>query len=182
MVQNRCVPDSFPRVSRLARGYRPDQVDAFIGRVEAGVQTAVQVRTAGFDLVRGGYDVGAVDSRLDALEDELASSERRSVRVELGEQAFVSQLTTQAQALRTRLARPHGDRFARAGGLTAGYDVGEVDALVDRVGDYLDGHHLLSAEAVRTTVFRARRGSRAYVEQPVDAFLDRVVAVIGQVR
>ncbi len=181
MVQNRCVPDSLTRVSRLARGYRVEQVDAFLARVESGEVTSVQARTVGFDLVRGGYDVAAVDARLDELEDDLAGTERRSARVQLGEKAFVGQLTTKAQALRTRLARQHGDRFARAGGLSAGYDVTDVDALLDRVGDYLDGHHPLTAEEVRTAVFRPRRGSRAYSEQPVDTFLDRVVAVITQV-
>lgn len=181
MVQNRCVPETLARVPWWGRGYRAEHVDAFLARAATGEVTALQARTVGFDLVRGGYDVGAVDERLDELEDELAGTERRSARVRLGEKAFVGQLTTQAQALRSRLARQHGDRFARASGLTAGYDVTDVDALLDQVGDYLDGHHPLTVEAVRTAVFGARRGSRAYSEQPVDAFLDRVVAVIAQV-
>lgn len=181
VVQNRCVPAPFTRASRLARGYRIEQVDSFLARAEAGEVTAMQVRTVGFDVVRGGYVCAQIDERLDELEDELAFTERRSSRTQLGEQGFVGQLTTQAQALRTRLARQHGDRFARASGLTAGYDLTDVDALLDRIGDYLDGHSPLTADAVRSAVFRSRRGSRAYAEQPVDAFLDRVVSVITQV-
>ena len=36
----------------------------------------------------------------------------------------------------------------------------------------------LTVEAVRTSVFVARRGSRGYRETPVDAYLDRVVDVM----
>ncbi|HEX8495807.1 MAG TPA: DivIVA domain-containing protein [Actinomycetales bacterium] len=174
------MPD-FDRVPRYAKGYRVEQVDAFLARVDAGEVTANQVRTVGFDLVRGGYDVQAVDADLDRLEDQLGRDERRAARNQLGEQAFVRQVTTQAQALRARLAREHGDRFARVSGLGAGYDIADVDELCDQIGDYLDGEQPLSVEALRAAVFRVRRGSRAYSEQPVDAFLDRVVAVMTRV-
>lgn len=175
------MPATFARVPWYAKGYRADQVDAFLVRAEAGELGADHVRTVGFDLVRGGYDVQGVDAELDSLEDKLGRDERRTVRGRLGEQAFVAQVTTQAQALRARLAREHGDRFARVSGLGAGYDVTDVDELCDRIGDYLDGEHALSVEALRAAVFRIRRGSRAYSEQPVDAFLDRVVAVMTKV-
>lgn len=173
---------SFDRVSRLARGYRPEQVDAFLARVEGLEVDAAQVRTAGFDLVRGGYRIEVVDDALDRVEDELVGAERDRARSDLGESRFLTSVTNQAQVLRVRLARQHGDRFARAAAWSSGYEVADVDVLCDQLSDYLDGDQAVTVDAVRGAVFRTRRGSRGYDEGAVDAFLDRVVAVISTVR
>lgn len=175
------VAQSFPRAARLARGYAPGQVDAFFTRVLGSRVGAAEARTVGFDLVRGGYQITLVDDALDRVEDDLARVERERARSELGERAYVSQVTGQAQVLRGRLARQHGDRFARAGGWNSGYDIGDVDHLCDQVADYFDGDHALSVDDLRGAVFRVRRGSRAYDERAVDGFVDRVVSVIGKV-
>jgi DivIVA domain-containing protein len=175
------TPQSFSRVRGLARGYDVAQVDTFLTRALGGSLTAAQVRSVGFDLVRGGYEVDAVDQALDRLEDELAAGERRAEQASLGERRFVSQVTSQAQVLRARLARPHGDRFARATAWAPAYDVSDVDELCDLVADYFDGVQALSVDGLRSAVFRSRRGSRGYSEAAVDAFLDRVVAVITRV-
>jgi DivIVA domain-containing protein len=172
---------SFARVKGLGKGYDVAQVDAFLTRALGGSVTSAQVRSAGFDLVRGGYEVDAVDSALDRLEDQLAASERRDEQASLGERRFVSQITSQAQVLRARLARPHGDRFARATSWASAYDVTDVDELCDLVADYFDGAQPLTIDRLRSAVFRARRGSRGYSEAAVDAFLDRVVAVMSRV-
>ncbi len=181
VVSSPAEQQTFGRASRDTRGYRPGQVDAFFTRVLGGRVSAEEARTVGFDLVRGGYDVAAVDEALDRLEDDLARAERELSRGRLGERAFVGQVTGQAQVLRGRLTRQHGDRFARVGGWGTGYDVQAVDDLCDRVADYFDGDRALTAADVRGAVFGARRGGRAYDERAVDAFLDRVVAVITTV-
>lgn len=175
------VQQTFPRVSKLARGYQVGQVDAFFTRVLGMRVSANEARIVGFDLVRGGYDIEAVDEALDRVEDDLARAERDLVRDEMGERQFGSLVTGEAQALRSRLARQHGDRFARAGGWTSGYDVEQVDEICDQISDYFDGDHALAVDALRGAVFRTRRGSRAYSERAVDAFLDRVVTVISKV-
>jgi DivIVA domain-containing protein len=175
------VPQSFGRVHGLGKGYDAGQVDAFFTRALGGSLTSVQVRSVGFDLVRGGYDVDEVDQALDRLEDQLAAAERTDERASLGERRFVSQITGQAQVLRARLARPHGDRFARAATWAPAYDVTDVDELCDLVADYFDGAQPLAVDTLRTAAFRARRGSRGYSETAVDAFLDRVVAVMTRV-
>lgn len=172
---------SFRRVRGLGKGYDVAQVDTFLTRALGGGVTAAQVRGVGFDLVRGGYEVDAVDEALDRLEDELAASERRGEQTSLGERRFVSQITSQAQVLRARLARPHGDRFARAASWAPAYDVTDVDELCDLVADYFDGVQPLTVDRLRSAVFRSRRGSRGYSESAVDAFLDRVVAVMSRV-
>lgn len=175
------VQPSFPRAPRLTRGYQSGQVDAFFTRVLGARVTAGQVRTVGFDLVYGGYAVEVVDEALDRLEDDLAQAEREQLRSQLGERGFVAKLTGQAQMLRGRLAREHGDRFARAAGWSSGYDMGDVDDLCDQIADYFDGEQSLSVAELRAAVFRTRRGARAYSEPAVDNFLDRVVAVISSV-
>jgi DivIVA domain-containing protein len=175
------VPQSFGRVRGLGKGYDAGQVDAFFTRALGGSLTSAQVRSMGFDLVRGGYDVDEVDEALDRLEDQLAAAERTDERASLGERRFVSQITGQAQVLRARLARPHGDRFARATTWAPAYDITDVDELCDLVADYFDGAQPLAVDALRAAVFRSRRGSRGYSEAAVDAFLDRVVAVMTRV-
>lgn len=172
---------SFRRVRGLGKGYDVSQVDAFLTRVLGGSVSAAQVRSVGFDLVRGGYEVDAVDQALDQLEDRLAVSERRDEQASLGDRRFVSQITSQAQVLRARLARPHGDRFARATTWAPAYDVTDVDELCDLVADYFDGVQPLTVDGLRSAVFRSRRGSRGYSESAVDGFLDRVVAVMSRV-
>lgn len=172
---------SFTRVKGLGKGYDIAQVDTFLTRALGGSVTSAQVRSAGFDLVRGGYQVDAVDAALDRLEDQLAASERREEQVSLGERRFVSQVTSQAQVLRARLARPHGDRFARAATWASAYDVTDVDELCDLVADYFDGAQPLTIDQLRSAVFKTRRGSRGYSEAAVDSFLDRVVAVMSRV-
>jgi DivIVA domain-containing protein len=175
------APQSFARVRGLGRGYDVGQVDTFLTRALGGALTAAEVRSAGFDLVRGGYDVDQVDQALDQLEDRLAAHERQDEQASLGERRFVSRITSQAQVLRARLARPHGDRFARGATWAPAYDVTDVDELCDLVADYFDGVQPLTVQALRSAVFRGRRGSRGYSEAAVDSFLDRVVAVMTQV-
>ena len=175
------VQQTFPRASRLAKGYRVGQVDAFFTRVLGERVGPAEVRTVGFDLVRGGYQIEAVDEMLDRIEDDLARAERDRARADLGERGYLTAVTGQAQVLRGRLARQHGDRFARASGWGTGYDVAEVDELCDQAADYFDGDRALAVDALRDRVFRMRRGSRAYDERAVDAYLDRVVAVMIKV-
>jgi DivIVA domain-containing protein len=175
------APTRFRRVGKLARGYDVGQVDAFITRALGGGVTAEAIRRVGFDLKLGGYRVEQVDEALDRLEDEAADAERAGDRRGLGERAFVRDLTAQAQVLRARLARAHGDRFARGSAWERSYDVEQVDMLCDEIAEYFDGATSLSADDLRGAIFAARRGGRGYSERAVDRFLDRVVAVMSRV-
>src|SRR5680860_1450804 len=106
---------------------------------------------------------------------------REAVVGRQGEQALLDQLTRRAQTLHSRLTRPDGDRFARAHGVDASYDVGDVDELCTRLLGYFDDGEEMSADEVRRAVFRTRRGSRGYREAEVDAFLDRAVEIMVSV-
>ncbi|MGW5055559.1 DivIVA domain-containing protein [Actinokineospora sp. NPDC004072] len=78
---------AFDRAPLGRRGYREDQVDAFLDRVEAALAgtdplTADDVRTAVFDpasRVRRGYDEDQVDAFLDTVVAALSEREGRPV-------------------------------------------------------------------------------------------------------
>lgn len=177
---------SFHRVGRLNQGYDVEQVDAFFTRARIAYEqgatrstvTSQDVREVGFDLVRGGYDVGQVDSALDRLEDAFARREQETLRTRLGTDVALERLTARARSLRGRLTRPDGERFDRGSGLAPAYDPADVDELCHRLLRYFDDGDPMSVDEVRRAVFRTRRGARGYAEPQVDAFLDRVVEVM----
>src|SRR3954465_5634052 len=177
------VSDTFPRAGRLVKGYDVEQVEAFLSRARAAYEdsgrgpamTSWHVRTVGFDLVRGGYEVEAVDAALDRIEDAFARREKQRGEGRAGSAGWQNQLRTQEQSLRAQLARPDGQRFPRGSGLELTYDVAQGDDLCRRVeGAFASGRHI-TPDDVRLAVFKSRRGSRGYREASVDAFLDRVV-------
>ena len=180
------VSDTFPRASRLAKGYDVEQVEAFLTRARAAYEdtgrgpamTSWHVRTVGFDLVRGGYDVDAVDAALDRIEDAFARREKQRGEERAGTGGWQTQLRTQEQSLRAQLSRPDGQRFPRGTGLELTYDVGQVDDLCRRIEDAFASGRPMAPDAVRLAVFKSRRGSRGYREASVDAFLDRVVELL----
>ncbi|HEV7826002.1 MAG TPA: DivIVA domain-containing protein [Mycobacteriales bacterium] len=68
-----------PRRVRLGRGYLPEEVDAFLGRLDrvlaAGERPGPEVvAEAAFRVVVGGYDMDAVDELLDRVEDHLTGT------------------------------------------------------------------------------------------------------------
>ncbi len=140
--------------------------------------TSWHVRTVGFDLVRGGYDVDAVDAALDRIEDAFARREKQRGEERSGQAAWQTQLRTQEQSLRAQLARPDGERFPRGSGMELTYDIDQVDDLCRRIEDSFATGRPLPPDIVRLAVFKGRRGSRGYREASVDAFLDRVVELL----
>ena len=170
--------DRYPRVHRWRKGYHRGQVDAFVSNVEVSLSgmipmpTATDIRRAGFELRRGGYDTTAVDAALDDLESRVLAVQRlsagRRARPDPGADAAV---------LREELAGPYMQRFPRSGFLRRGYDLDDVDDFVDRVLVALDGGDAadpqLAVDHVRAVVFRPRRGG--YREDAVDDALDHVV-------
>ncbi len=169
--------DRFPRAGRFGKGYQPAQVDAFCDLVErslgrGGGVAPERIRKAGFDLVRGGYDVEAVDAQLDALES-------RAVEVEdllVGSERRAAAARESLDALREAFRRPPGERFPRTPLLRRGYDPDDVDAFTASLASTLAGEDGPGVEAVRAVLFRPRHGG--YDEDAVDDCLDRVVDVL----
>jgi DivIVA domain-containing protein len=175
----------FPRSSRLRRGYHRKQVDAFLATVEVSLQgnfppiAASEIRRAGFELVRHGYVVAAVDAHLDELEEQVLVVESAAA----GRRGLTDP-DSDVQFLRDQLDKPHLRRFPKAGTLHRGYDRDEVDAFVDlvlaRIDALTDSHPTengeLTVEVVRSAGFKPRRGG--YAEEAVDETLDRVVEML----
>jgi DivIVA domain-containing protein len=180
------VSDTFPRAGRLAKGYDVEQVESFLGRARVAYEdngrgpamTSWHVRTVGFDLVRGGYDVDAVDAALDRIEDAFARREKQRGEERSGSQAWQTQLRSQEQSLRSQLSRPDGERFPRGSGMELTYDVEAVDDLCQQIEESFAMGQPMAPDAVRLAVFKSRRGARGYREASVDAFLDRVVELL----
>ena len=136
-----------------------------------------------FDRVKGGYDPGAVDAHLDAVEDELFAREKAAFVAEHGARRWEEHLELLAGLLLGRLNRPHGERFRRPSShRTLGYAAADVDVLCDRLMDALRGEPEVDPRLVRTAVFRSAQGQRSYEEQQVDAFLDRAVEFVLAMR
>ena len=179
--------ERFHRAHRFRKGYSRKQVDAFLARADLALQgalpgvTATDIRRAGFELVRRGYEVEEVDAALDEMELQavhLGTTTSRRGRLDP---------TSDAAYLRQELSAPYMQRFPRVRFLRRGYDLDDVDDFLDRVcaaldrtlepdrPDTRDAERLDVAE-VRTVAFRPRRGG--YSEDAVDEALDRVVEMM----
>jgi DivIVA domain-containing protein len=175
----------FRTVSRLHSGYDPREVDEFFtharqvyeGTVTDGL-TGRDVRSAAFELVRGGYRTAAVDAALDRLEAAFVARAREQFIARHGQAAWMSELAESARTLYGRLTRPDGQRFAPARRGEPAYDRQDVDALCRRLTGYFDRGEPLTSQEVRAATFGRRRGAAGYAEGPVDAFCARAVEVL----
>lgn len=179
------APPAFTLTHGRTRGYHRAAVDTFLAAARnafegGGDLTAADVRVASFPLVKGGYAVSEVDAALGRVEDALAGREReRSVRSN-GAGAWVEQARGEAQVILDHLARRKKHRFDRAGMLSFGYRIDEVDHVGSRIARYLRDGEPLTAEQLRSAAFRMQRGG--YREEQVDALLDATIDVILAVR
>ena len=183
------MSDLFPHVSNWKRGYAPEEVAAFFTEAresyEEGVSsdefTSETIRLAAFNLVRGGYDTDAVDAAMGRLEAAFINRDRTDFVAQYGEEAWFEKVASDATVLYPRLLRPHGEKFDHPADRGKGYDVEEVDALMDRLGAFFDDRDRLTEEDIRTAMFKVSRGEDAYVEAQVDAFLGRAVHILTAV-
>ncbi|AMM32288.1 hypothetical protein SA2016_1612 [Sinomonas atrocyanea] len=179
----------FDRVARGELGYSPKQVEKFMSAARdfledpsAPAVTSHDVRTVSFDAVRGGYDAAEVDAALDRLEDAFARRERDELIQHSGEDVWLREIGQLAGILRGRLVRADGERFRRPSSPKApSYHVDDVDSLCIRLLDYLEHGSPMTADDVRTAVFRTVTGREGYEETQVDAFLDRAVELMAAI-
>jgi DivIVA domain-containing protein len=139
---------------------------------------ADDVQAVTFELVRGGYDTHEVDAALDRLASAFVARHRSDYIGTYGTEAWMSALANRAKTLYPRLARAHGQKFARSERGTPGYSVEQVDAMCDRLTRYFDQKEQLTAADVRGTTFKTVVGNAGYAEGPVDSFLARAVEVL----
>ncbi len=179
--------DLFPGAGFMRRGYHRGQVESFFAEARSAYErpmlddqtlSSFDVRRVAFDIKRGGYRCGEVDSALDRLELAFASRVRDQFVRAYGQQAWMTRLAESAQALYPRLRRPRGDRFRAPVRSGRGYDAREVDAIVERLIVFFDRGEPLAPEELRTAAFRRKGRRAAYDERTVDAFLARAVDIL----
>lgn len=163
---------AFPYASR---GYRRDQVDAFIARIEgtlgrsplyAPPVSADEVSAVRFARAVRGYRTKAVDAALDAYVRELEDRDGRN-RMRSGD---ADQLVGLVRNVRFGTTR-----------LSVGYDEQEVDAFLDKVIVALREDRARASD-VKNVVFSVSRVRPGYRQAEVDAFLDRLASEIVRIR
>jgi len=175
----------FPRVGLFSKGYDCEQVDAFFEDArrayEGGVPpeqfSSEQVRLATFELKNRGYNIDAVDGAMNRLEAAFVNRDRADSVAAEGEAAWYDRVADRATTLYPRLQRPRGDRAAPPPPPPR-YSCEEVDDLLDRIAAYFDEAGELTADEIRLSTFRPKRGKKAYMEGPVDAYLGRAVEIL----
>lgn len=172
-----------PQVKGRRLGYDLKQVDAFISMARQQYEnpagyllTAERIRETEFDLVRGGYQVGAVDAALDRIEDALADRELQRKIETRGIESVADLLVRLKEIVTTRAERPKRKRFERVSWPSRGYNKREVDKLCNLILEHIINEEQLTMAEVRRIVFSAQRGG--YAENQVDAFIDRVVQIL----
>jgi DivIVA domain-containing protein len=183
------MTNTFPHSRRSKLGYRAEEVDAFLAIARraydapAGTSAGVDAKTirrAAFPMVKGGYSTVHVDAALERLEDAFALREREHAVRTLGEKTWFGDARTTAAEILDRVSRADGERFQRAGLLSAGYDTGEVDRFCEKLRRYFKDGVPIAVDDVRTVAFRSRL--HGYREWQVDLLLDAVVDVMLAVR
>jgi DivIVA domain-containing protein len=171
---------AFKTVAKGKLGYAPAEVDSFIARARdqynnfsAQVLDWRDITGQKFTLVKGGYEIAAVDSAIDKLQDTFAERELGKKSNPFGAPLGNSMLTELRGLLLGRASRPKNKRFAKAGVLGVGYSRKEVDALLTVVQEFLDGDEDLSLDEIRSLNFKVKRGG--YFESQVDAYVERLV-------
>ena len=174
---------SFPIAEAKQTGYNKEQVDKFVelARVQYGdsnleVVSSNLIRNTEFDLVLEGYQIAAVDTAMDRLEDAFAAREIQRQKLFRGEFAVNDRLDRIVEIVRGRLARPKRKKFGHVVWILRGYDRKQVDALCLQIENHLNNGIPLQLNVVRRAIFKAKR--RGYVESEVDAFIDRVIEIL----
>jgi DivIVA domain-containing protein len=171
---------AFKKVAKGKFGYEPAEVDAFILRardqynnVSAQILDWRDITAQKFTLIKGGYDVAAVDIAIDKLQDTFAERELSRKSNPFAPSLSGPLLTELRGLLLSRASRPKNRKFSRVGVMSAGYSRKEVDALLFVVQEFLEGEDELAIDEVRSLTFKAQRGG--YFESQVDAYIERLV-------
>lgn len=163
---------NFPRVSR---GYHPDQVDAFVARIEgtlgrsplyAQPVTAQEVAGVRFSVVWRGYAMKPVDDALDKYLKEL-EAHAGPRRIRSADTDRLIGLVRNVMFATTRMQ--------------VGYDEGQVDQFLDQTIVALRENKARPSE-VRAAQFSTTRMRPGYRQPEVDAFLDRLASEIERLR
>ena len=167
---------NFPVASARLQGYDPKQVDALMSRVqsqeanpEREILSSAVVAVAKFDLVKGGYQIPAVDQAIAKVADtfELRELERELKR--LGRSKAASDLAALLRLLKQTLDAEPKSRFESA---SQGYSPRLVNALIKRIE--IKRGTLLAPSTFELRTISLGRSSNGFDRCQVDEFLGAV--------
>lgn len=171
---------TFNKASAKELGYSPQQVDEVIALARkqftdpaSRVFDAKKLRTAQFALVKGGYQISEVDTALERLDDAFAANEAKRLIAQRGHHGAWLYLEELKATLVARAHRPAGKKFKRNPFWLKGYSKHQVDLFAAQIAGYFASENRLTVEQLRAVAFSPRWGG--YLENQVDAYLDRVV-------
>ena len=190
-----------PLADRNKWGYDIDQVDEFLDRAHQLYDAAQpqlnqeDIQNILFTLVRGGYDIEAVDRALLRLEQAAVDKQTSYEISSEGRVAWRTKTVQLAQTLMPRANAGNGYRFADGHGKEPSYDRKQVDSFVvnavTRICDELgieypqavsssnfDSDEDFTPRYVSTILFTQRKGDRGYDEGQVDMYVNRISQVV----
>ena len=193
-----------PLAKKNAWGYDTEQVDEFLSRAhqlyEAPQPQLKQedIQNVLFTLVRGGYDIDAVDRALLRLEQAAVDKQTSYQIANQGRVAWRTETVQLAQTLMPRALADDGERFADGQGKEPSYDRKQVDSFVvnvmTRICDELgipyrkavsssnfDSDEDFVPRYISTVLFTQRKGDKGYDEGQVDLYLNRVSQVVSRI-
>lgn len=170
---------AFPSAGKRELGYDKSQVDAFIQRArdqysrpDSKVIDWRSLNAERFDLVKAGYDIAAVDSAIDKLEDTFAERDIKSPVFQFPVVTNQEKLTDIRNLLLNRMSWPRGKKFERSRGLEVGYSRKSVDRFLELVEEFLEDGNSIDLAELRELTFKIQRGG--YIESQVDQYIDRL--------
>jgi DivIVA domain-containing protein len=170
----------FLRVPEDEIGYETTAVDSVIEVARAQfadpgshVLEASSLRAKQFELVKGGYRIDSVDAALDRLDDAFAEQEANRLLVRSGHQGAMERLAAMRETISARYSRGRAKAFKRQPWWQKGYSVRQVDQLLQRVEQTVEGSASVGVHQLRQVTFSPKWAG--YNEAQVDAFLDRAV-------
>ncbi len=202
--EERAKGTQLPLAPKRKWGYDVEQVDEFLQRAHQ-LYDAPQpqlkqedIQNVLFTLVRGGYDIDAVDRALLRLEQAAVDKQTSYEIADEGRVAWRTKTIQLAQTLMPRATAEDSHRFASGRGKDPSYDRKQVDSFVvnimTRICDELSIDYDQAVESsnfdsdedfvpryVSTILFTQRKGAKGYDEGQVDMYLNRVAQVVSRI-
>ena len=167
---------NFPVASARLQGYDPKQVDALMSRVQSQhenpdreILSSAVVAVAKFDLVKGGYQIPAVDEAIAKAADTFEIRELERDLKRHGKAKAATDLAALLRLLKQVLETEPKARFASA---SQGYSPRLVNALIKRI-DIKRGT-LVAPSTFELRTISLGRASNGYDRGQVDEFLGAV--------
>lgn len=182
MAKDQKKTTNFPAADKGTKGYSPQQVDSFLDDVKLAFEnpqvensrvTSKALRAKSFDMKRNGYDPRYVDAALDRLEELFYQREKTVLIAKHGRVQWDARAEELGKEIAGRISLPHTERFKRTNLLAHGYNLTQVDAVLDQISTVLGRPNVIKTSQIRQVRFHAQR--KGYDEAQVDAFLDAVI-------